>query len=268
MRQTDSGILRNDLGVRGRRTSGDVSSRADMASVPRPRNDSARRQRANQAERAGQPFWIVVASGKGGSGKTTCSFNLATQALQDGVRVLLVDLDSQRTLTRWHNARPPEASDVALLTYRLRDVMVDDIERIDHKAAANAASLVILDTPPGLDDWPQQTRLLLGRSDFVLIPTSQGGPDVDSVIEWMAVLRREGIRAAFVLNRTDRKHLSFEAAKLRLNRVGMLAPCDIRRLTDIENTYSWGVGICEVKGARGADEVASVWHFVRNAIEF
>jgi len=268
MRQTDSGILRNGLGVRSRRTSGDVSSRADTASVPRPRNDSARRQRANQAERAGQPFWIVVASGKGGSGKTTCSFNLATQALQDGVRVLLVDLDSQRTLTRWHNARPPEASNVVLLTYRLRDVMVDDIERIDHEAAANAASLVILDTPPGLDDWPQQTRLLLGRSDFVLIPTSQGGPDVDSVIEWMAVLRREGIRAAFVLNRTDRKHLSFEAAKLRLNRVGMLAPCDIRRLTDIENTYSWGVGICEVKGARGADEVASVWHFVRNAIEF
>jgi len=210
--------------------------------------------------------WILVASGKGGSGKTTCSFNLATQAMKDGMRVLLVDLDSQQTLTRWSAGRPAEATHVAVVTRRLKDLTVAAINEFGSTARELDADLIIIDTPPGLDDWPQQTQDLLTKCHFVLVPTSQGRPDVDSVVEWMAVLKREGAKAAFVLNRTDRKHLSFEDAKRRLNRAGMLCPFDIRRLTDIENTYKWGLGVSEINGAAGNQEVESLWHFVRNAI--
>jgi chromosome partitioning protein len=206
----------------------------------------------------------LVASGKGGSGKTTTSYNVAVQATLDGLRVLLVDLDSQQTLTRWHAVRPAEAPSIGIFTRRLRDLSVADLEDIDRKAAEGAADLVVVDTPPGLDDWPQQTRELVGRADMVLVPTSPGGPDVDSVVEWMGLLKREGAKAAFVLNRSDRRALSFEDAKARLNKAGLLCPIDVRRLADIEAVYRYGVGVAEMKGANGTQDVEGIWYYVRN----
>src|SRR6476620_11044861 len=53
--------------------------------------------------------WLLVASGKGGSGKTSASLNLAVCAAHDGLRVAMVDLDRQGTLSRWYERRPNEA---------------------------------------------------------------------------------------------------------------------------------------------------------------
>jgi chromosome partitioning protein len=211
--------------------------------------------------------WLLVASGKGGSGKTTTSYNVAVEATLDGLHVLLVDLDGQQTLTRWHASRPAEAPRIEIVTKRLKDLTIADFEEIDRKAAETGASLVVVDTPPGLDDWPRQTRELVGRAEFVLVPTSQGGPDVDSVVEWMAFLQREGARAAFVLNRTERRALSYEDAKTRLNRAGLLCPIDVRRLADIEAVYRYGVGVAEMKGANGTQDIEGIWHYLRHAME-
>ena len=47
---------------------------------------------------------ITVAQQKGGTGKTTLAANIAA-ALAPGLRVVLLDIDPQRTLTRWHALR-------------------------------------------------------------------------------------------------------------------------------------------------------------------
>ena len=46
--------------------------------------------------------WLLCASGKGGNGKTSTSLNLAVFATNAGLKVCIVDLDNQRTLSRWH----------------------------------------------------------------------------------------------------------------------------------------------------------------------
>ena len=212
------------------------------------------------------PKWVLAASGKGGSGKTTTSYNIAVQATLDGFRVLLVDLDSQQSLTRWHSSRPDDAPKIHLFSKRLKEFTVADVALIDSRASEAGAHLVVIDTPPGLDDWPQQTRELIGRADFVLVPTSPGGPDIDSVVEWMALLRREGAKASFVLNRTDRRTLAYEDARVRLNKVGLLCPIDIRRLADIEAVYRFGIGVTEMRGASGMQDIEGVWHYVRNVM--
>ncbi len=43
---------------------------------------------------------IAVAGRKGGAGKTTTALNLAGVLVERGLRVLLVDLDPQASLTR------------------------------------------------------------------------------------------------------------------------------------------------------------------------
>src|SRR3712207_1097833 len=103
--------------------------------------------------------WLLVASGKGGSGKTSSSLNLAVYAAHEGLRVVLVDLDRQATLTRWFERRPDEAPAITLWAGGMADAVkavreIDALERID---------LVVVDTPPGLDDHPEAARLLIDR---------------------------------------------------------------------------------------------------------
>jgi hypothetical protein len=54
---------------------------------------------------------------------------------------------------------------------------------------------------------------LLARADYCLVPTGQSPADLNSVTEWMGVLKREQVRAAFLLNRTKRQAKSFERAR-------------------------------------------------------
>lgn len=218
--------------------------------------------------RLGCARWLLTASAKGGSGKTTTTLNLAALAAADGLTVLLVDLDGQQTLTWWARQRPKEAPKIEILTKRLRELSSDDggLAEIEARAEAVGAELVILDTPPSLDDWPRETLRLVKRADLTLVPTGQGTPDLNSVIEWMATLKREGAKAAFLLNQADRIQNSFDRARMRLNKAGLLCPLDVRRLADIRTAFDHGLGVAEVGGANGSQEFVPVWDFVRNLI--
>jgi chromosome partitioning protein len=244
--------------VKAGRVQGVAAAAAD--DVPSKRTLGGRRRRKAR--------WLLVASAKGGSGKTTTSLNLAVLAANEGLRVLLVDLDAQQTLSWWASQRPREAPRVEVLTKRLRDLSGEDggLGEIEASVDELGADFVIIDTPPSLDDWPRETLRLIGRADLTLIPTGQGTPDLNSVIEWMATLKRERGKAAFLLNQADRGQISFEKAKVRLNRAGLLCPMDVRRLADIRNAFDHGLGIAEVGGANGGNEFLPVWDFVKNLV--
>jgi chromosome partitioning protein len=226
--------------------------------------------RSEQVEAVQSPSprarWILCASAKGGSGKTTTTLNLAVLAAAEGRTVLLVDLDGQRTLSWWARQRPKEAPPVTILTKKLADMSekADGLAEIDAKAAEIGADLVIIDTPPSVDDWPTETIRVVRRADLTLIPTGQGTPDLNSVVEWMAILRGEGAKAAFLLNQADRAQTSFERARVRLNKAGLLCPIDVRRLADVRSAFDHGLGVVEIGGSNAAQEFAPVWDFAKN----
>lgn len=218
---------------------------------------------AVQAEAQSGPKWLLVASGKGGSGKTSTSLNMAVYAVHEGLRVVIVDLDRQATLTRWYQRRPDEAPSVTLWAGPMADAS-KAIREID---AFDTVDLVVVDTPPGLDDHPEATRLLVERADFVLVPTTHGTADIDSVVEWMKFLRREKVQTSFLMNKVQRNHTRYRNAKLRLNRAGPLCPVDVRLLDDIEATHDHGVGACEFRRSRGAEDFGAVWEYVKQQMQ-
>src|SRR3954464_15475287 len=110
---------------------GSKSGIADASPSPKP-------QRATR--------WLVVASGEGGSGKTSTSLNLAVYAAHEGRKVVIVDLDRQQSLTRWYERRPSAAPALILWEGAMGDVKraIAEIDALDD------VDLVIVDTPPGL----------------------------------------------------------------------------------------------------------------------
>jgi chromosome partitioning protein len=202
--------------------------------------------------------WLLVASGKGGNGKTTSSLNLGVVAAHAGLKVCLVDLDSQRSLSRWHDRRPTNAPELMLWQGRLDDAKraIQEVDKV------KVLDLVIVDTPPTVDEHLSAMDALIRRSNFVLVPTTQGTVDLDSVVEWMTYLRRFDVGAAFVINRAQRTYGTYQKAKKRLNRAGPLCPMDIRQLEDIQATHDLGVGVKEMSKSRAIEDYEGLWDYL------
>lgn len=205
---------------------------------------------------------LVLSSAKGGSGKTTSTRNLAICALHDGLSVATVDLDAQGSLTLWFKRRPDEAPAFQHFQVPL-DAGVDAIKSI---MSLNDLDLVLVDTPPGVEANPAAIKAILHLADFILIPTGQGAPDLETVIDWAKIVRREGKKSAFLLNRSARSKNSFTEAKLELSRFGALCPFDVRDLEDIQRTHRTGLGVVEVRGAAGATDFQGAWNYIRREI--
>jgi chromosome partitioning protein len=202
--------------------------------------------------------WLVISSGKGGSGKSTLTRNLAVFASHSGLKVATVDLDGQQSLTNWISVRPGGAPVFDNFTFPMSKV-VSVFSRID---AMPELDLVIVDTPPGVDANAGEMRSLVKKADFVLIPTGQGASDIRSVTEWIRFVKREAKRCAFVMNLTSRKAGSFDRAKMALVQSGNICPFDIRHLESVRVSDEIGLGVLEMKGAIGAADFQGVWEFV------
>ena len=215
--------------------------------------------------------WLVVASGKGGTSKTTTTLNLATISAATGMQVAIVDTDEQATLSKWHARReifrdkhPEEEVPSIRLFYRPLQELEQLIDEID---SISQLDLIIIDTPPGLEQRLPISKLIR-RADFVLVPTSQSTADLESAEEFMAAATGFGGRAAFLLSRTNPRWGSYRVAKKLLNSLGDLCPVDVRDLRDLEATHDHGLGINEFGGkVKGGDDVEAVWQYVRKAME-
>jgi chromosome partitioning protein len=205
---------------------------------------------------------LLLSSAKGGSAKTTTARNLAVVAAHAGLKIATVDLDGQATLTNWWHRRPDEAPTIEHFRVPIEESESALSEAVD----LGTFDLIIVDTPPGVENHPTIMRALIRQADFVLMPTSQGGPDLDSVIEWSTVVKREGKPSSFLLSRTKRTARSFAEAKLRLSRHGQLCPFDVRDLEDIQRTHYSGLGILEVRGSQGSDDYQGVWNYISHAL--
>jgi len=123
---------------------------------------------------------ILIASQKGGSGKTTLTAHLAVEAQRDEQsQVFIIDTDKQGTLSLWHERRETETPQRVDLPFsRLADGLKTLSER--------GATYCFIDTAPTISE---QNTSLLRLVDLVLIPVRPSPADLWSVSETVRLVK-------------------------------------------------------------------------------
>ena len=197
---------------------------------------------------------LVIASQKGGVGKTTIAGHLGVMAESKGAGpVALIDTDPQGSLSSWWNERQAETPvfasvDIAHLA-----------EHLKHLEKAGV-KLAIIDTPPAVSDI---IRKVLAVADVVLIPTRPSPHDLRAVGSTVELVEAAGKRMVFVINgAAQRAKITGEAA-IALSQHGTVAPVTLYQRTDFAASMIDGRTAQEIDAtSRSAAEVEKLWIYV------
>jgi cellulose biosynthesis protein BcsQ len=128
-------------------------------------------------------FSVCIAHRKGGQSKTSSCFYLARELSAAGKRVVLRDLDVQRSLTKILRALGTSEDEFGRLTFLRRVALVPDGAPLPFKP-----DIELIDTPPALDD--SVPGIL--RADALIIPLLtefQGVLALQDMLEYLAATR-------------------------------------------------------------------------------
>ena len=118
---------------------------------------------------------ILIANPKGGSGKTTLSTNIAGYLAARGQRVVMLDLDRQRSAEQWLASRPSSLPEIGVL------------RAAGGKSAA--ADWLVIDSPAGLHGKNLEHALKLVHK--VIVPIAPSLFDIQASREFLEILSQE-----------------------------------------------------------------------------
>ncbi|MCE2944435.1 MAG: AAA family ATPase [Lysobacteraceae bacterium] len=124
---------------------------------------------------------ILVASSKGGAGKTTLATQLAGHSAVAGKATVLVDADPQRSSTRWCEKRAD--LDTAVLP-------VDGHSRAFRKHLPEDAEQLVIDAPAGA--MADDLEPFLEMADAVLVPVLPSAIDLEATVPFLNSLAQVG----------------------------------------------------------------------------
>lgn len=121
-------------------------------------------------------FTILVANPKGGAGKTTIATNLAAYLAGKRQRVVIKDMDRQRSAARWLARRPRGFPEVRGALPDTDPKIIDDY----------APQWMVIDAPAGLHD--QSLAALVREADAVLVPVAPSTFDFEATADFLTEL--------------------------------------------------------------------------------
>ena len=139
---------------------------------------------------------VVVASSKGGVGKTTIATHLAAQAALAGQRTVLVDADPQGSSTRWCERRADLESAVLPLSGKRKDWP---------KHVPDDSQWVVIDAPAGA--MAEDLERFLQQADAVVVPVQPSALDIEATVPFLNGLaklprvRKGSLRVGLVANK-------------------------------------------------------------------
>ena len=213
---------------------------------------------SNRSKRKDKMHVIVLASQKGGSGKTTLAAHLAVAAeiAGDGPAVL-IDTDPQGSLSAWWNVR--EAQQPALAPTSIAD-LPDKL-----RALSNAGyRFAFVDTPPAITE---AISAVVRSANLVVIPTRPSPHDLRAVGSTVDLVRAAGGPFAFAVTQAKPNTRLTVQAMAALSEHGTVASAIVHDRVDYAGSMIDGRTVQEsdAKG-RSAAEIAELWKFVKAQI--
>lgn len=201
---------------------------------------------------------IVIASQKGGAGKSTLAGHLAVAANKagDGPTVL-IDTDPQGSLSKWWSERKNEEPALAKIKLQELNSTLQLLE--DQKF-----SYAIIDTPPAITD---SISRVVALADLVLIPTRPSPHDLRSIGETLSIVKKKGKPFSFIITQAKLNAKISQQAPAILAEYGPVAPILIHDRVD----YAWsminGNTVLEIeRPGKSAEEIEELWVYVKTLL--
>ncbi len=195
---------------------------------------------------------IVIASRKGGTGKTTTTRNLAIALTTLKYKVLLIDTDSQGSLTLWWKARKQEDINLAVVPYDLLNTGLVNAEKAGY-------DFVLIDTPPESNETIIST---VKFADFIIVPLKAGADDLRAVGQTLQLIKKVGKPFAFLLNEISPNTTITRQAAEAISQYGVLAPSQCRRVVHAEASAQGLTCIDLRKSSSASREVFALANYI------
>ncbi len=187
-------------------------------SPSRPVAQSTRR-RVDKSPHMNVPKIVAIAGQKGGVGKTTIAVALAAEAVARGLKVLLVDADTQRSARQWGDAAIA-AGNPAPTIIEMTATMAQPGQL---PALVGQYDLTVIDCP-GRHDATQGAALML--ADVVILPCGPSSVDgwaLAGSVELVTRARtlRPELRAVVAINRVKSRTALASSARDDLAATGL-----------------------------------------------
>ncbi len=209
-------------------------------------------------------YILCAVTEKGGSGKSTLVTNVAVQWAQEGKKVLVLDLDPQKSSATWSQMRHAQEDELV-------EVEVAYIEgNMLGKILSNLKDdydVIFLDVP-GSDNGLLRTALM--QADLAVIPFTTGGFDFLTSSHTLDVLKEAQqlrldvpqltpLKSAFFLNKTKPNSIGTRGLRNHFAEVlEHVVPCqaEFGYLDDFWGAAQAGMGVVEFnKSGRSARQV-------------
>ena len=200
---------------------------------------------------------LTVANRKGGAGKSTCAAHLALEAVNSGLKTLLIDLDPQGTLETWWKKRKEENPWLA-------EVGADKLEEVLQNSNKHGFDICIIDTP---GDTSLNALTGIKVADLVLIPSRPTGPDLSAIGRTISIVKQEHKEYIFLLTQATPNPRAKAATTAMgiLSGFGEVVPTALSSRTSYANAMNGGISAAALdKSAQ--EELSVLWQYVQKKL--
>ncbi|KAF8818055.1 AAA family ATPase [Rickettsia endosymbiont of Cardiosporidium cionae] len=195
---------------------------------------------------------IITINTKGGFRNSTLISNLSIQLIKKDYSVVLIDLDPQKTLEKWWQARDQDNPMLTAVTKNNISLVINNIKK------KGTIDYLLIDTPGYMSF---NTLNALKLSDLVLVLCNPTAADFRAVGDTIRIVKKEKKEFLFVLNQCIPRNTFVLKAAISLLQFGQVIDVPIYNRVSYANAIYQGTGAGDLD-SNAQNEITKIFHAI------